>query len=359
MELMHPGLKEFLSIDQYVPDRKIGFLSIETPLPQFFKKLTESIPNYTIALNIRREYRHLATAFRAFKLKDIDSIFLFEIYLQHVFITLFLLALTGKEVLICLHGEQQFADKNPIKYAGLLYLKLFLKLFKFKIVLFEIDDEILPEKVRIPSASKIIIPHPIRSDVEPTSPLGHHKPDNEPIKIGIVGMIRADKPIFELAQRLATYTKRPDSGCEFIIGLPFHQKSEKIEQLEVQLYDTAQESEYFNLLQKLDILVAFYKGDRYYYRASGVVNDAVSCGCYILASDYPVIKHQLISPVEIGKTFQNFDELEARISEAIPHIRSHGKDKQWLWRKGRTAEAIAKQLFKTEAASLEPGKGQS
>ncbi|NJR63581.1 MAG: hypothetical protein HC769_35260 [Cyanobacteria bacterium CRU_2_1] len=85
MELMHPGLKEFLSIDQYIPDRKIGFLSIETPLPQFFKKLTESIPNYTIALNIRREYRHLATVLRAFKLKDVDTIFLFEIYLQHVF----------------------------------------------------------------------------------------------------------------------------------------------------------------------------------------------------------------------------------------------------------------------------------
>ncbi|MBW4520428.1 MAG: hypothetical protein KME16_12105 [Scytolyngbya sp. HA4215-MV1] len=348
MELMHPGLKELLSIEQYVPNRKIGFLSIETPLPEFFKKLTQSIPNYSIALNVRREYRHIATALRAFQLKDVDCIFLFEIYLQHVFITLPLLALTGKEILICLHGEQQFAEKNIIKYIGLLYLKLFLKLFKSKIVLFEIDDKILPEKVRIHSKSKIIIPHPIRSDVEPTLPLGSHKPDNEPIKIGIVGMIREDKPIFELAKRLAAYTKQADSGCELIIGLPFYQKTEKIEQLEVQLYDTTQESEYFNLLKKLDILVAFYKGDRYYYRASGVVNDAVSCGCYILASDYPVIQHQLLSPVEVGKTFQTFDELESRISEVIPHIRSHGKDNQWLWREGRTAKTIAKQLFSAE-----------
>ncbi|HEY9599619.1 MAG TPA: glycosyltransferase family 1 protein, partial [Cyanophyceae cyanobacterium] len=165
MNLMHPGLKDLLLIEQYINNKKIGFLSLETPLPPLLKKITQSIPNYSIGLQIRREYRHLSMGIKALSIRDIDSLFIFEIYNQHLFFVLPLLALTGKEVFISLHGNQQFAMNSQIKYLGLLYLKTYLQLFKnLKVVLFEIDDDVIPDKFRLPASSKVVIPHPMISE---------------------------------------------------------------------------------------------------------------------------------------------------------------------------------------------------
>ena len=55
---------------------------------------------------------------RALKFGDIDAILVFEDYNQHLLFLLPLLALPQKEVLIMLHGNQQFAMNNKIKYSS-------------------------------------------------------------------------------------------------------------------------------------------------------------------------------------------------------------------------------------------------
>lgn len=346
MQLMHPGLKDLLLLNQYVKHKTIGFLSIESPLPSLVKKVTQSIPNYSIGLQIRREYRHISMGFRAFKLNNIDTLFIFEIYNQHLLGVLPLLALRGKETLLSLHGNQQFAMNSKIKFIGLLYLKKYLQLFKnLKVVLFEIDDDVIPEKFRLPASSKVIIPHPIISEATPKLMPGERLPATAKIKIGVVGMIRQDKPISKLIEKLRVYVTSNEERCELIIGTPFGQKPDDLDKLEVQLYDTTKEEDYIHVLKQIDILVIHYDKDRYYYRTSGVISDAGSCGCYIIASDYPVIKHQVSCPIQIGSTFSTFDEIDSLIDQAIAHIREKGQDNHWIWREQRTAEAIAKILF--------------
>lgn len=346
MQLMHPGLKDILLVEQYIKTKKIGFLSIETPLPPWFKKISQSIPNYSIGLQLRREYRHISMGIRAFRLKDIDTIFIFEIYNQHLLGVLPLLALTGKQVLISLHGNQQFAMTSKIKLFGLVYLKRYLQLFNnLKVVLFEIDDHVIPDKFRLPASSKIIIPHPILSEVTPNLKPSERLPIDAKIKIGVVGMIRQDKPISKLIARLQEYITSNSDQCELIIGTPFGQKPGYLDQLGVALYDTTKEENYISVLKQIDILVIHYDKDRYYYRTSGVISDAGSCGCYIIASDYPVVKHQVNFPVPIGATFSTFDEIGSLIDQAITHIRQKGQDNHWIWREQRSAEAIAKLLF--------------
>jgi hypothetical protein len=346
MQLMHPGLKDLLLINQYVANKKIEFLSIETPLPNLFKKITQLIPSYSIGLQIRREYRHVSMGGRAFKLKDIDVIFVFEIYNQHLLAVLPLLALRGKEVLISLHGNQQFAMNSRIKFLGLIYLKKYLQFFNnLKVVLFEIDDNVIPEKFRLPAASKVIIPHPIISEATPRLRAGERLPVDAKIKLGVVGMIRQDKPISKLIEILQDYVAANEQKCELIIGTPFGQKPDYLDKLKVQLYDTTKEEDYINVLKQIDILVIHYDKNRYYYRTSGVISDAGSCGCYIIASDYPVIKHQVSWPIQIGSTFSTFDDIGSLIDQGITHIREKGQDNHWIWRKQRTAEAIAKILF--------------
>ncbi|WP_287278902.1 hypothetical protein [Okeania sp. SIO2G5] len=158
-------------------------------------------------------------------------------------------------------------------------------------------------------------------------------------------MIRRDKPIIQAIDKLQEYIKSSEHKCELVIGTPFRQKPKYLDELNVTLYDTTKQENYIQILTEIDILVIHYEKDRYYYRTSGVISDAASCGCYIIASDYPVIKHQVNWPEKIGSTFSNFDEISNLIDEGIIHIREKGHDNHWHWREERTAKAIAKILF--------------
>ncbi len=63
MKLFHNGLKDLLNLQEYT-HKKLGFLSIETEIPENFKKFTTSIKNYLLGLHIRREYRHISMGMR-------------------------------------------------------------------------------------------------------------------------------------------------------------------------------------------------------------------------------------------------------------------------------------------------------
>ena len=342
MQLFHQGLKDLLNLNRYLPNKKIEFLSIETTLPTWLKNFTQAVPIYAIGLNLRREYRHVAMGLRALKFEENDAIFVFEAYNQHLLFLLPLLALTKKEIFIMLHGNQQFAMNNKIKYLGLLYLKLYLKLIKrFKALLLEIDDDILPPKVQLPSQAKIVIPHPCRSDYLPNLKSGERLSGDTKIKIGVVGIIRADKPIDKLIKKIQEYQTKTEQNCELIIGTPKQQKPAYLDKLGIELRDTTTEKDYIRVLQEIDILVIHYDRDRYYYRTSGVISDAASCGCYIVASDYPLIKHQITYPVTIGTTFNDFEELETILNKAIDYVLTSGQDNHWLWREKRTAKHIS------------------
>lgn len=348
IQLMHNGLKDLLLLGDYAPGRKIGFVSLETALPQGFKKFTQSM-NYQVGLQLRREYRHVAMGTRALRFpKEVNTIFVFELYNQHLSILLPLLALQalqGKEVFMSLHGNQQFAMSSGIKNLGLMYLRTYLKLFKnLKVVTLEVDDRVIPERYRLPPESMFVIPHPIISEVEPKLKPGERLPADRRVKIGVVGMIRPDKPIAKLIKQLTTYTAtHPD--CELVIGTPLSKTPKELEHGEATLRDTTKEEDYLKVLQEIDILVIHYDRDRYYYRTSGVISDAGSCGCYIIASNYPAIAHQVKWPTLIGETFDDFGQIPELIDQAILHLREQGQDNHWIWRKQRNAEAIAKILF--------------
>ena len=167
MKLFHQGLKDLLNINNYITEKEFGFLSIETTLPKAVKQITTAIPIYTIGLNLRREYRHIAMGIRALSLKT-NNILVFEAYNQHLFFLLPLLILTNKKTFIMLHGNQQFAMYSKIKYWGLLYLKLYLNIFdNLKVILLEINDDLLDAQFQLPKKSKIVIPHPLRNEVTP------------------------------------------------------------------------------------------------------------------------------------------------------------------------------------------------
>jgi hypothetical protein len=178
-----PRLKGFSLNRRIFRRQKNWFRVSETKIPVFVKKATKMLPGYTFGLNARREYRHVAMALRAMKLKNVETIFVFEIFNQHLFFSMPLLLLSGHKILIGLHGNQQLAVGSRVKYLGLLYLKQFLRLFsQIKVLLFETDDDVLPERFRMPKASKIIVPHPILGELVPKLKPGERLSEAEKIK---------------------------------------------------------------------------------------------------------------------------------------------------------------------------------
>ncbi len=345
MKLFHPGLRELLHINQYLRKHKVEFLTIETSLPRWFKAISKQIPNYSLGLHLRREYRHLVMGLQALKLKEIDSIYVMEVYNQHLLLLLPLLKLTGKKVFLGLHGNQTLAQENFIKSLGFQFLKRYLAVSpQTKAVLLELDDALINPNFQLPSHSKVVIPHPMISEVTPRLQKKERLPKDSRIKVGIVGIIRADKPIGKLLTKLIDYASK-HNNCEIVLGTPQKQKNQEMDNLNISILDTTQDRDYFNALKSIDILVTYFDKDRYYYRASGVISDAASCGCYIIAPDYPLIKHQITWPVTIGSTFSSIEELDSLLGAAIYNVRENGQDNHWEWRKKRGAEYIAELLF--------------
>ncbi|NES99264.1 MAG: glycosyltransferase family 1 protein, partial [Sphaerospermopsis sp. SIO1G1] len=147
-------------------------------------------------------------------------------------------------------------------------------------------------------------------------------------------------------EKLRYYVSQHSQNLELVIGTPINQKPKYLENCpDITFIDTTKEEDYFQVLQQLNILVTDFDKNRYYYRASGVISDAGSCGCYVIAPNYPVIKHQITWPITIGSCYSSVDDLDKIIQQAIIHIQAQGQDNHWLWREKRNAEYIAKLLL--------------
>ena len=72
---MHDGLKDFLLLEEYIESQKIGFISLEVPLPKWILNFSQSL-KYSIGLQIRREYRHISMGLRSLRFSDVDTIFI-------------------------------------------------------------------------------------------------------------------------------------------------------------------------------------------------------------------------------------------------------------------------------------------
>ncbi|MEL4897662.1 hypothetical protein [Crocosphaera sp. Alani8] len=215
MKLFHPGLRELLNVNQYLKNHKMGFLTIETPLPQWFKAINKKIP-YKIGLQLRREYRHLAMGLQSLKLQDVDSIYVMEIYNQHLLFLLPFLRLTNKPIFLGLHGNQTLAKEHWLKSLGFQLLKSYLASSpQSKAILLELNDDFCDAKYQLPPQSKLVIPHPIISEVEPCLKLGERLVKDYKFIIGIVGIVREDKPINQLLNQVITYAQKY-SHCQVI-----------------------------------------------------------------------------------------------------------------------------------------------
>ena len=180
-------------------------------------------------------------------------------------------------------------------------------------------------KYNIPSEKNLVLPHPVpRSPLRegcpqggegspahpvPRSPLREGCPqggEGSPV-IGVVGYYRAEKGMDELVgllkEKLSTCrgeAKGRSRTFGILLGVP---NPDEVKHLDVETIDTSTDEAYREMISRCDVLVQNGAADSYFYRASGPIADAAACGTAVVAPGFPLIRHQLTSPVSIGEVF--------------------------------------------------------
>jgi hypothetical protein len=336
--LAHPILLELLRVKDY-SRYQLGCLSIASDDTRFKRKI-EKIPWSSLGHLVVQNYLHLQMAWRACQFPRTDLLIILEFFPMHMWLAAPLFKLSGRRLAFIMHGCQQAAATSFAHRVGLWYFKL----FGFEAIQLEVSDEILPENCRIDSRRRLVIPLPIYPLEEPRLKPKERLPKEARIRIGIVGYPRKGKPSYAVIEKLSRLIQTHLPECELVVGAPAWLEDESLSALGIPVHDTTDGREYFSLLRSLDIFVSHYEQDAYYYRASGIISDAVSCGCHVVCPDYPVFSHQVTMPTRVGTTYANFENIGEAIEEAISFVRAEGQDNQWNYREARSAPAIA-ELF--------------
>ena len=185
-------------------------------------------------------------------------------------------------------------------------------------------------KFCIPSHRNLMLPHPVLKD------FSNVRKKSAPPVIGVVGYYRPEKGMDELLRLLTE--KLPD--CDIIAGVP-NPKAVKISS--VKILNTASDESYRRMLAQCDVLVQNGARDSYFYRVSGPVADAAACGTAVVVPDFPLLRHQISSPVPVGEVFQCLEKLPEAVRTAVAKARTGEYDFR-AYCDARSAQALADQL---------------
>ncbi len=283
-------------------------------------------------------------AVEVIKAHDPDVFLIFEHKAHYALLLYLALLWKRKPVLFFVHGLQQTCWRGAFYMYGLNLLKFLVRYHSFYPIHLELGDQSLNSRIRFKSNSSLLIPfpHPLAAQAPKWTP---GRWQAKKFRIGVVGMLRKDKPTRKLMEALIQLHNYYPDSLDLVIGTPFWQKEARIDNIGVEVVDTSSESSYFAILESLHISINDFNRSDYFFRPSGVINDAGMSGCYVLCPKYPVFEAHISTPVTIGKTYQSYEELPELIFSAIDELRINVPDFT-RWRSHRMVDSIAP-IFKS------------
>jgi hypothetical protein len=82
------------------------------------------------------------------------------------------------------------------------------------------------------------------------------------------------------------------------------------------IVNTFEFDNYLRFLASCNVVIT-HAGDAYRYRHSGVIMDAVSLGVIVVCPNYPVLRSQIETPVEVGITYSSLDDIPDAVNAAL------------------------------------------
>lgn len=207
------------------------------------------------------------------------------------------------------HNLQAAHAKRADRWAFKLLLTV-----GFKFGLLESAAGIAELGVKLDSARFLVLPHAIDA-VDPDRPSA--RPAQARMKVGVIGRYRPEKGIDRLLHALVDAKRTGLLDVEMVLGCPEQEARERWSGSDLNVVNTATFALYQDALSACDVVVLNYERDRYFYRSSGVITDAVALGTAVVCPDFPILRQQVTHPVPVGATFDGLDDLVSAIGRAL------------------------------------------
>lgn len=323
--------------------RKVAFISEETGNRGRDYSWIPSRKLQQIAFQLQTVWEMTQETWRA---RDCEVVFIFEHKPWYAYPVYAVCLARRQTVLFIVHGIQQTHGQSFFHRMGLRVLRLIERHADFWPVHLEVSDRNVEGVPRF--TKSIVMPHPMPREAQPRG-LRASPGAGGVVRIGILGILRADKPVEPLLDILARHAQS-HAGVELVFGSPRWQVpeslQEKLKARGIVYRDTDTMEQYNAVVHSLHIVVAWFDRDAFYFRPSGIVHDAIAGGCYVLAPDFPVIAAQMSTPVRCGSPCKSLDELPAELERAMDEVR-HAADLQArfdAWRAYRSDERVLDSL---------------
>jgi hypothetical protein len=326
----HTALAPLLELSERTGFR-FGFIADPPPLKW---KWYDLIPIRLVRQFCHLQTGHLRMAWAILRVPRPDVFFLFTINPIYSLPIYFTLLLRGRPAFFIVHGSQQTAARSLLHQTALQICRFAVRVAELYPVHLELGDAGMPAGVRFIPEKSLCIPHPHPLAEKPLP----EKKREGPLRVGVVGILRGDKPIDEIFRLLAGM--QDELGLRLVLGTPLWQKPDWADSLAIEIIDTMTEAQYFACLAGLDVLVVDFRRADYYFRPSGVIIDAAMCGVTIVCPDFPVLVAEITNPVAIGRTYSGLDEIPGLLREMKEVLRAASPDFV-AWREPRRMEKIA------------------
>jgi hypothetical protein len=329
---LHSSLIAFNALEDFL-QLPVAFLSELTPDR---RKFYEWVPWPGIRQVLYQSIKSCDMALELIRHPGPRLVFIHEHKSQYAIPLYVVCLLRGVPVFFLVHGLQQTSSRSFAHYAGLHILRGLVRSSFFWPLHLERGDETLPPGIRF--SRSIRVPHPLSG----FSGRVRRPREGRKLRVGVVGLLRGDKPVLPLVSVLKAFCDGRDD-YELVLGTPFWQITEEVKALGVSIVDTSEDAQYQEVLESIDILAAIFDRESFYFRPSGVINDAVNAGCYVVAPDYLVFEAQLTVPCRVGRTFAELSGIGEALIHAAADLRSGAVDFD-AWRKYRETGRIVADL---------------
>lgn len=287
--------------------------------------------------------RHVLLVFKIFRISH-RRILVREFSTLPLLLVFPLLWPLRKRMWFLIHHNLQWAVRDPLERFGLTMLAK----MGARWVLLETQDFQCLEKYNIPSDQNLVLPHPVSCK----RPAGRASLSERAV-VGVAGYYRPEKGMDDLIELLKKINGCRDSRLpEFgiLLGVP---NPAAASHLKVETVCTATPAEYQDMLARCDVLVLNGERESYFYRASGPIADAATCGTAVVAPDFPIIGKQVAG---IGEVFQGLETGSAGFSLPAALLRSleavkAGRYDFEAYCEARTANALASYLNRSNERS--------
>lgn len=216
---------------------------------------------------------------------------------------------------VCQHNIA-FAHRKPSHRIALRMLRF----LGFRFVLYEDTRAWRVVEPALPSPRGIrALPLPFPFELKPKD----RDSDRPMVVIGFVGNFRREKsPSWAIQALTAALAASADlKDCKLLVGSPDQTFLDGFRSC-AEVVGTDSYAAYLDALRRCDIVVLPYDPLAYSYRSSGVLAEAVACGCAVVTPDLPVLRDQVLHPAVVGACYASAEDFLTAVKSAVRLVRS-------------------------------------